>query len=217
MSTESSELGYIYINGLGYGKDRPQEKLMKWWWKRAGIDLQHLQTNWYDGGTLDEKLTAATEKVEEMLRSFGGVAIIGTSAGGSLALNTFCEFKDENVCLVSSHGRLKVGDYPASDRRSMHRRARFDTDKPLRAFADSVKRAEDHVASDLTDDDKHRILVLDQLTDLIVPHETMQIEGARMHRSMTLGHSGGLLAHMIADRDLIINFANQALASRDGN
>lgn len=211
MSKEIQDIGYLYVNGLGYGKDRPQEKLMRWWWKQAGIELEHLQTNWYDDGMFDEKLLAAIEKVEAMLRYCGGVAIIGTSAGGSLALNAFCDLKDKNVCLVSSHGRLKVGDYPDTDRRSMHRRARFDTDKPLQAFADSVEQAEAHLAHDLTDKDKQRILVLDQLTDLIVPLETMQIDGAKTHRSMTLGHSGGLLAHMIADRDLITQFASQAL------
>ncbi len=202
--------GYLYINGLGYGNDRPQERIIKWWWNRIEITLKHVRTDWYDDGTFDEKLATVIKRANAMLDHFDGVVIIGTSAGGSLALNAFYNLKDKNVCLVSSHGRLKVGWYPDTDRRSLYRRARFHTKKPLHAFANSVRQAERLLAI-LTAKDKRRILVLDQLTDLIVPLKTMKVDGATTHHSITLGHSGGLIAHMIADRDLIVRFAHRVL------
>lgn len=212
MAKNTRHIGYLYINGLGYGHERSQEKLMKWWWRRKGIALEHLQTNWRDGQSFDSKLGAAIQKAEDMLQEYDGITIIGTSAGGSLALNTYCELKDKNICLVSSHGRMKAGDYEKSDRRSMYRRARLGTDHPLSAFADSVANAEHNIIHNLTQQDKQRILTLDQLTDLIVPLETMVIDGTETHRSFTLGHSGGLIAHLIGDRDLIIRFTERVLS-----
>lgn len=77
-----------------------------------------------------------------------------------------------------------------------------------------MKAAEANIAA-LSEEEKVRILVLTQMTDLVVPLETMQIPGAQTHRSFAFGHSGGFLAHIIrADRDLIINFVKYANTKR---
>ena len=44
-----------------------------------------------------------------------------------------------------------------------------------------------------------------------VLHEYSSIDGVQEHRSLAFGHSGGFIAHLLADRDLIIDFADKAL------
>ena len=59
----------------------------------------------------------------------------------------------------------------------------------------------------LTEQDKERLLILTQLTDMVVPMDTMMIDGVKQHRSLAFGHSGGFLAHLLADRNMIAEFA----------
>lgn len=207
----SPEIGFLYINGLGDGATTLKDKMVKRWWDWAGLDIQHAHIDWYDGKSLEEKLTSVEQKVDEMLSSFGGVAIIGSSAGGSLAVNSFYSLRKKNVCAISTHGRLKAGNYPSSHRMSLYHRAHLDTAKPSQSFFDSVTMAETQVIPSLTEQDKERLLVLTQLTDMVVPMETMIIEGVQRHRSIAFGHSGGFIAHLLADRDLIADFAKTSL------
>lgn len=205
------KLPTLYINGLGNGSIGAKDKLVMWWWKRAGVDFHHAQVNWYDGISFDDRLAEIVGQANELIKQFGRAAIIGSSAGGSLALNTFYQLRDKNICVVNAHGRLRAGDFDNKDFHSLHCRAKLDTDKPSQSFFDSVTHAENEVLPNLTDSDKERILVLSQLTDLVVPIELMSIDGVQEHRSLAFGHSGGFIAHLLADRDLIIDFADKAL------
>lgn len=148
-----------------------------------------------------------------MLRTFGGVAIIGSSAGGSLALNVLLAMRDKNVCAVVAHGRIKVGDYPKAHRMSLFHRAHLDTDKPSQAFFDSVTHCENTTLQAMSSRDKQRVLLLTQLTDMVVPLDCMRDDELAEHRSLAFGHSGGFFAHLISDRDLIVDFASKATAS----
>lgn len=213
MPEVNNQIGYLYINGLGNGAITPKDRLVRWWWSNSGKTIEHAQINWYDGGTLGEKENQIEDKINEMLKTFGGVAIIGGSAGGSLALNTYARLKHKNVCAVAAHARVKVGAYKDTDWMSLHRRAKMDTDHPSQAFADSVRKVEDETVPNFSLEDKARVLNLTQLTDLVVDLELMQIEGVETHRSLAFGHSGGFLAHLLADRDLIGNFAERQLNS----
>jgi len=204
-------VGFLYINGLGDGRTTAKDKIVEWWWQRAGLSIKHSHTNWYDGKPLEDKLEAIERQVGKMLQDFGGVAIIGSSAGGSLAFNSFYNLKDKNVCAVITHGRLRAGNYTDNQLNSLHHRAHLDTDRPSQSFFDSVTMAETQVIPRLTDHDKERLLVLTQLTDMVVPMECMGIEGVRQHRSIAFGHSGGFVAHLLADRDMIAGFAKTQL------
>jgi hypothetical protein len=74
-----------------------------------------------------------------------------------------------------------------------------------------VRHAEKKVLPALSPKDKSRILVLTQLTDMVVPLDCMGIEGVREHTSFTFGHIGGFAAHLMADRNLIVDFAKSQL------
>lgn len=181
------------------------------WWRHAGVDFRHAQVNWFDGVSFKDRLAETAGKTDELIKQFGGAAIIGSSAGGNLALNTFFRLRDKNVCVINAHGRLRAGDYHDRNRNSLFHRAHLDTDKSSRSFYDGVMYAENNVLPNLTAADRQRILVLSQLTDLVVPTGLMSIEGVQEHRSLTFGHSGGFAAHLLTDRDLIIEFATKAL------
>lgn len=212
MSVSSSspeKAPILYINGLGDGSIGVKDKLVVWWWNRADVGFHHAQVNWYDGTSFDDRLAEIVGQADELIKQFGRAVIIGSSAGGSLALNTFYLLKDKNICVINAHGRLRAGNYV--NRNSLHHRAHLDTDKPSQSFFDSVTHAENEVLPNLTNSDKERILVLSQLTDLVVPTELMSIDGAQEQRSFALGHSGGFIAHLLADRDLIIDFASKSL------
>jgi hypothetical protein len=211
MTEPGSRVGYLYINGLGDGRITPKDRLVRKWWAMARQTIEHARINWYDGGSLSGKERQVSDKVSDMLKSFGGVAIIGGSAGGGLALNVFAAMKQENVCAVAAHARVKVGDYAETDRMSLFRRAKMDTKHPSQAFFDSVTKVETQTIPGLTAEDKERLLNLTQLTDMVVSLDLMQIDGVQTHRSIAFGHSGGFAAHLLADRDMIVTFAESRL------
>lgn len=47
---------YLYINGLGTGQTKPNEMVAFWWWRRAGLHIEHAHIDWYDGKLFIEKL-----------------------------------------------------------------------------------------------------------------------------------------------------------------
>ena len=182
-----------------------------WWWRRKGAELVHAHIDWFDGQSLDDKVNQLEKQVHAMLERCGGVALIGSSAGGSLALHTFHALREENVCVVAAHARLKVGDYTNEQRASLYHRARMDTSRSSQAFFDSVTRAEAQVIPALTENEKARMLTLSSVTDIVVPPSLMTIEGVANHQSLAFGHAGGFVAHLLADRDIILNFARDRL------
>ena len=200
------KLSVLYINGLGSGKLSAKDRLVIWWWKRAGVDFHHAQVDWYGEQSFDDLLSRVVTQADEIMKQSEQVIVIGSSAGGSLALNTFFQLRHKNIYAVNAHGRLRAGTFANKHFNSLYRRAKLDTNKPAQGFYDSVMYAENTVLPKLTSGDKRRILVLSQLTDLVVPINLMLIDGVREYRSLAFGHSGGFVAHLFADRDLIIHY-----------
>ncbi|MCA9347614.1 hypothetical protein KC930_03495 [Candidatus Saccharibacteria bacterium] len=197
------DTGYIYINGLGSGKLRLIERIVFWWWGRAGVELTQAHINWYDSDGFETKVDKLKEIAKYQLQQYEKVVLIGSSAGGSLALNAFYELSDERIFAVNAHGRINKGKYPKKHRMSLFRRAHLDKKRKSQAFFDSVVNVEGIVIPSLSKTEKTRILVLTQITDLVVPLETMKIEGVKTHKSLAFGHLGGFFAHLIACRKMI--------------
>ena len=212
MLKPRSSIGYLYVNGLGLGEPTLKDRAARWWWDKGGYVLAYAAVNWYDGGAFEEKRLQVTEKVTEMLSQYSGVAIIGGSAGGSLALNAYAKLKSRNVCAISAHARVRVGDYEPGSWMSLDRRAKIGTENASPAFRDSVIYVETVTIPGLSNYDKNRLLILTQVTDTVVSPRLMRVQGAQTHRSIAFGHSGGYLAHILADRDLIAHFAESKLS-----
>lgn len=199
-----NKISFLYLNGLGDGRQQWHEKLAIRLWDKSGTPLEHFPVDWYAELELDQLVESVTQKVDELLRASGRVAIIGSSASGSLAINVFHANRKKDIIVINAHGRLAKGDYSSKQGMSLENRAKRSS-----TFYQSVERAEAAVL-DFTGEEKRKILVLTQLTDMVVPMETMAIPGARTHRSIAFGHSGGFLAHLMADRDMIVEFAKNA-------
>ncbi len=202
-------IGYMFLNGLGTGETKWHENIMLKTWHRAGVDLVPAHINYYAHSS-DELIDQVCTLARTMLKSHDGVAFVSESAGGSLALNALHILQDESVCAVIAHGRMRAGDLPRSNRNSLYRRAHLDTDSPATGFYEGVLKAE-KTALALSADEKRRILILTQLTDMVVPLSTMTLPGVQTHRSIALGHTGAFFAHLIGNRDRIMAFAHQTL------
>ena len=94
---------------------------------------------------------------------------------------------------------------------SLDQRAGIGTEHASVSFVRSVQKAEREVVPNLSEDEKKKILNLTQLTDMVVDTKLMQLDGVKTHRSITFGHSGGYLAHLFADRDLISRFVDERI------
>lgn len=198
------KISFLYLNGLGDGRQQWHGKFAMRWWDKNDTPLEHFPVDWYAEPELDQLIESITQTVDELLRTAGRVAIIGSSASGSLAINVFHANRNKDIVVINAHGRLAKVNYSPEQGMSLENRAKRSS-----TFYQSVERAEEAIL-DLTDEEKRRILVLTQLTDMVVPMETMAIPGARTHRSIAFGHSGGFLAHLMADRNMIVKFAKNA-------
>lgn len=203
----------LYINGLDTGSIRIVDRLVSLWWRMAGAKMYYTRVNWFDDEGIETKIQRVASQAQGLLKSHGGVIILGSSAGGSLALNVFYQMRNQNICVVCSRARLRVGDYERTDRNSLYQRAHLAARRRSRSFYESVVRVEDEIIPNLTKGDKLRILIQSQLVDNVVPTNLMLIEGVREHRSCTVGHLGGFLAHMFTGRNITIDFAKYSLQS----
>ncbi len=207
----------LYINGLGSGSIQIIDRLIALWWQMEGTKMYYARVNWYDDEDIETMTQRVLSQAKDLLKTHGGVVILGSSAGGSLALNVFYQLRNQNICVVCSRARLRVGKYEQSDSKSLYRCARIGTQKQSKCFYDSVVRVEDEVIPNLTKSDKQRVFIQSQLVDNIVPTNLMSIEGVSEHRSFAFGHFGGFLAHMFNGRNRTIYFAKSSLRSSKKN
>ena len=193
MQDKKNAVSYLYINGLGDGRSSLLDIIIDTWWRFKGKRLERFSVNWYSARNIDDLTSAVVRKIELLSNKSSHVVVIGSSAGGSLAINALCTSNKRNLYAVVSRGRLKRGIFRPSDTSSLENRSRKS-----KAFHDSVIKAE-HNINQIKKKKKKRILLLLPLTDRIVPIDTMLIDGVTTHTSIAFGHYGGYLAHMIAD------------------
>lgn len=208
---KTKNIGYLYINGLIDSRIKFVDRFVHWWWGRAGIDIQLAKVNWFDNTKIADRINLIVDKVSQMLKKHDGVALIGSSAGGSLVINAFDTLKDKNVCAILAHSRLKVGKYQNYQKLSLYHSARIGKKISAPSFYESVQIAQEKSVPNLSVIDKKRILTMTQITDGVVPIESMTIDGVKSYQSFAFGHRMGFIAHIIIGRDIIIKFTNKCL------
>lgn len=200
MRNKKIIVSYLYINGLGSGSRSFLDYLIDTWWSLNDKNLIRFPVNWYAVQSLDELIASVSRKVDLLLKKSDRVVIIGSSAGGSLAINVLCAKNTENLLVVTSRSRIKRGVFRPNKKKSLEFKARKS-----RLFYECVLTVQRNI-DQLTNEQKNRILILTPLTDQIVPIQTMLVNDITTHVSITFGHFGGYLAHMIADISLIDRF-----------
>lgn len=182
----------LYINGLGDGEWHYRQRMLAKDLESYGYELEHSHLNWLSNKSFQEHLEETTEKAESILRNQGKLAIVGSSAGGSMAMNVFKELDSENAIAVNMCGRLAEGTLAGWDWRKLTTMAHLGTSRASRSFYDSVKFCETETAPSLTARQKKQLFIFHQLFDFVVPHQTMLIQGVQDRRLPAIGHGLGI-------------------------
>lgn len=158
----------IIIPGLG---DRTAfiEKATRRWRKR-GLEPEVVPFGWGDASSsFDDKLSYLLTIVDQRATK-GEVSLVGTSAGGSAAVNALLERPDQIMRVVNICGRLKRG---LGGLRSLER---MSSSSP--AFRHSVELLEDRMKS-VTPEQRLRMMTVRALLgDEYVPADTIAIPGS---------------------------------------
>ncbi|MEK7543777.1 MAG: hypothetical protein AAB557_02840 [Patescibacteria group bacterium] len=160
----------ILIPGLG---DRT--RLLEWavgHWRRYGLEPIVYAVGWRDEeNAFRPKLKKLVALIDQIVKNGDKVSFVGTSAGGSAALNAFMQRKSKIYKVINVCGRLRVG--PTTGFLS------FDSKtKSSPAFAESVRLCERGIAQ-LSLPDRRKIMTMRAMFgDELVPPETAVIDGA---------------------------------------
>ncbi len=128
---------------------------------------------------LSPKLEGITALIDTHHAEGYRVSLLGTSAGGSAAINAFVLRKDKVHRVINVCGRLRRGD---GAQPTLGKAARTS-----RSFYDSVLACEEHVAK-FTNEDCRKILTFRPLFDELVPPSTVTVPGAKNVRLPTIEH-----------------------------
>lgn len=182
----------LYLNGLGYGKTRKRERLAFNYLAKRDIAVTHIPINWYGDESFEDIFSRVLSIVKQQLRVHDQLVLVGSSAGGSMAVNVAGKLKDPNVYAITLCSRLNERPIPWWDMRNLRRMAHFDTKTPSQAFYDSVTYCTNTTIPQLTKQDKTRIITVWQWIDFVVPRPTMTIPGIRTYKVPGLGHGWGI-------------------------
>ncbi len=162
---------YSVIIIPGLGDKTGILKILTNHWKKHGLHLIFHAVGWQDGEDFTPKLNRLLDLVDQLTKNGGRVSIVGTSAGGSAALNAFIKRRSKIHTIINVCGRLRTG--PEKGFRSFQ-----TTTAPSQAFAQAVKLAEANEHTLSKADRKRVMTVRARFGDQIVPADTTILEGA---------------------------------------
>lgn len=193
-SKPASEDGYhvLYLNGLTDGHLRRRERLAVRYLAERGIHVTSAQINWRSGESFDVLFKRLVKLTQAQLKEHGKVILVGSSAGGSMAVNILARLHDQNLSAITLCSRLRLAELSWWDRRTLERMAYLGTPKASQAFFDSVTHCNNTAAKQLSKADKRRLILVQQWADFVVPRQTMSIPGVRIYKVSGLGHGWGI-------------------------
>jgi hypothetical protein len=162
-------------------------------WKYYGLTPHVLNVGWKDGEDFDTKYIRLIKETKDITK-LGPTAIMGTSAGGSMAFNIFMELWPGINSAINVCGRLKKGD--ENDFR--------EKTQTSQAFAKSVAMFEEKIPK-LTQEQKQRMLIIrSRIYDECVPKETSEVKGIKQIELPIPGHGLCISAEVtiFAERDI---------------
>lgn len=182
----------LFFNGLTDGTTRKREQLAITYLEKRGITVEHIPINWRSDELFPDMVDRLTKITQQKLKVHGKLLLIGSSAGGSLTLNVFKRVDGKNLYAITLCSRLHDAKLAWWDWRSMQRMAYIGTPKASQKFVDSVAYCTDRTIPNLTEADKRRIIIVQQLADTVVPRSTMSIDGVRTYKVWAIGHGLGI-------------------------
>lgn len=203
----------LYFNGLGRGKTRWRERLAMRYLAKRGVAVVHMPVDWYAGEPFDKLLARMVKLAKRQLEEHGELTLVGSSAGGSLAVNIAGELHDPRLSVVTLCSRLHEVPLAWWDHRNLARMAHVGAKNPSQAFYDSVTYCGNATIPKFTAKDKQHIITARQWADFVVPRGTMDIADVRVYKVPGLGHGWGIA--MAVRRLPKIMQALQAVGSPD--
>jgi len=182
----------LFLNGLSDGTTRKREQFAIKYLAKHDIIVEHIPVNWRSEESFADLLERLTKITRQKLKEHGQLLLIGSSAGGSLALNVFKRVDSKNLYAITLCSRLHDVQLPWWDWRTMDRMAYMGTPKASQKFVDSVAYCTDKIIPALTVKDKKRIVIVQQLADGVVPRPTMSINDAQTYKVFAIGHGWGI-------------------------
>lgn len=163
----------VYIPGLNdqHWLNKSFLKLLPLFWDPKQFPIHIFYPHWEEGNSFQEKLLLITETVDDLTSRYERVSIIGQSAGGSAALNTFVVRINDLAAAVNVTGRLAEGKDVAP---TLNEAA-----KKSPSFRKSVNEFEKLYEPTLFPEDRKRILTIRPRWDEVVPTSTVAVNGAK--------------------------------------
>lgn len=189
----------IYLPGLGDGRSHGQKAILKLW-KLYGLNVHYQKIGWADNESYTPKKQRTLDLIDSVTRSGNKVALIGTSAGASAALNAFSERIDKVFSVVCICGKIQnpqtVGE-PYFRENPAFRDSLFSLSKSLSA---------------LTTKDRAKVLSIHPLRDSTVPVGDTILEGAKEGKIPTVGHIFSIFYSLTFGSRRIANFIREKSA-----
>jgi hypothetical protein len=184
----------LYLNGLSDGKIRSREVLAFNYLAKRDIQSTHAHVNWRSGESFEDLHDHVLTLAHNQLQRHGRVILVGSSAGGSLAINVFATLRHKNIFAVSLCGRLSPGNLPWWDTRKLERMAYLGGSKESQSFYRSVTHCAQITLPSLTEQNKQRVTIVKPWADFVVPRPTMDIDGTHIYTVRAIGHGMGIAA-----------------------
>lgn len=170
----------IYIPGLGDRYDIIRRSCL-WTWRLYGANVQLVASEWRGDEALDVKINRIKQTVQTHVNRGRRVVLLGESAGGSLALNTYATMPETIAGVVTLCGKNTRADN-VSPRLYRHNPA-------FRASMQQV----DVAARQLTRQQRQRVTSVYPLWDAYVPRVDTLIPDCRQVKLYSVGHLTSIL------------------------
>lgn len=171
----NNKLHIIYVPGLGKARPPVQSLLIKTW-RLWGVESELIEMDWGGKEPWKEKRKRLSDRIDAAAIQGKSVALVAASAGASAALDAYATKENEVTGVMLISGMV---NHPEKIGESYRRRNV--------AFAASTYDGVKALAA-LSRGDRGRIVSTYALLDEFVAPKYSKVEGARNHRSPTIGH-----------------------------
>lgn len=168
----------IIIPGLS--RKITNTKILDRWWKRNNIEMMIFQSRWKSNENYQTKLNRLIALIDKESEN-NEVSLIGTSAGGSLAINAFDKKSDKINKIITICSRLIEG-------KDFGRRGFINSTKKYPSFGESIKASEKNIKTFLTKDKKRIMTIRAKFWDEFIPSDTAIIDGSKNITVPSGGH-----------------------------
>lgn len=202
LKAQDIKMKWVVILIPGLGDDASKLQLVtRHWPQKYNIETILYLMPWMGNSeSFEQKLNRLIKKIDTLHENGYTISLLGTSAGGSCAINAYCKRREKIAKVINVCGRLRKGKnvFPSLDIAA----------KNSPSFKESVLLCEENLKS-LNDQDRKKILTIRSYFDEIVPVSFIPIDGAHNIRIFSVEHILSISLAMTLYSKNIIDFILQ--------